>query len=141
MRIALDIESYVHSGKKGRDFTFSELIDLKRQFARGEEPKIRGGEGERTVDAQIHRRLAFPLASLLLGVLGVPLGIRPLRTGRSAGAIIAIGVMAIYWVLFTTGEIAAERGLLPAWLGLWAPNLLVLGLAVLLIRSTVRGDT
>jgi lipopolysaccharide export system permease protein len=36
-------------------------------------------------DVQIHRRLAFPLASPLLALVAVPLGIRPVRSGRSAG--------------------------------------------------------
>ncbi len=141
MYVALDIESYITGPKRGRDMTFTELLALKRSFALGEEPAIRGGNGERTVDVEIHRRLAFPLASLLLGLLAVPLGIRPIRSGRSAGAITAIAVMALYWCIFTAGEVVSERGWVAPWLGLWVANALVAALAVYLIRATIRGDS
>ena len=141
MKIALDLEDIVYTAKKPRDYTLAELLDLKQRFARGQTPEIRGGNGERTVDTQIHRRFAFPMASMVLAVLAVPLGIRPLRTGRSAGAITAIGVMALYWCGFAAGELASERGLVPAWLGIWMPNVLVVALSIALIRATIRGDS
>jgi lipopolysaccharide export system permease protein len=141
MRIAFDVGDQVRSSKRGHDFTLSELLELKRRFARGEQPEIRRGNGERTVDVQIHRRLAFSMASLLLGMLAVPLGIRPLRSGRSAGAITAVGVMAVYWLAFTTGEVMAEGGHVPPWLGIWTANVLVAALTVYLLRRTVRGDS
>ena len=87
---------------------------------------------------QIHRRLAFPLASILLAIVSVPLGIRPLRSGKSAGALTAIGLMGLYWLLFTAGEIAGEEAFVPAWLGVWTPNLLVASLGALLLHRTAR---
>ena len=90
---------------------------------------------------QIHRRLAFPFASILLTFLSVPLGIQPLRSGRSAGALTAIILGALYWLMFTAGEIAGESGWLPAWLGMWTANLLVLGTALYLMRRAIRGDS
>ena len=141
MRIGIATEDYMRSRKRGRDYTYAELLELKRQFARGEQPVIRSGHGETTVDVQLHRRVAFSLASVFLGLLAVPLGVRPLRTGRSAGAIVAIGLMALYWLLFAAGEMTAERGLVPVWLGVWTANIVVCVVSVLLIRATDRGDT
>ena len=92
------------------------------EAAAGRRPGAHAPRRTRTataLDVQIQRRLAFPLASLLLALVAVPLGIRPVRAGRSMGALTAIGVMALYWVLFSLGEMAAERGVGPAWLGLW----------------------
>jgi hypothetical protein len=126
---------------KQRDFTFTELLELKGRFARGEQPEIRRGNGERTVDVQIQRRIAFSMASLLLGMLAVPLGIRPLRSGRSAGALTAVAVMAVYWLVFSAGEVMAEDGNLPTWLGVWLANGVVVLLTVYLLRRTVRGDS
>ena len=141
MRIAFNADDRLRSAKRGRDLTFGELLELKRRFARGEQPEIRRGHGERTIDVQIHRRIAFSMASLLLGMLAVPLGIRPVRSGRSAGAITAVGVMALYWLVFTAGELMAEDGLVPTWLGVWTANALVVALAVYLVRRTVHGDS
>lgn len=141
MTISLDLDEIIAGKKRGQDFTMNELLDLRRRFAAGESPPIRGKNGARVVEVQIHRRLAFPLASIVLAMLAVPLGIRPLRSGRSAGAITALAVMGLYWCLFTAGEVAAERGLIPAWVGMWTPNVLVGTLSIVLLRRTIHGDT
>ena len=78
---------------------------------------------------------------MLLAFLSVPLGIRPLRAGRSAGALTAVALMFLYWVVFTAGEVAGERGYVPLWLGVWSANILVLGLALFLMRRSSRGDS
>jgi len=122
-----------------RDLTFRELLDYNARFRRGETPRLRGDP--RSIEVQIQRRLAFPFASVLLTFLAVPLGIRPVRAGRSAGALTAVVLMGLYWVLFTAGETAAERGWLPVWLGVWSANVAVLGLSLLLLRRTIRSDT
>lgn len=140
MEAVLDVSAYLDLTRKAQDFTFPELLALEARFERGESPDIRGGTRE-VVVTQIHRRLAFPLASLVLCLVSVPLGLRPLRSSRSAGALVAIALMGAYWVLFTTGEVAGERGYLPAWLAVWTPNVLVLALGALLLRGTLRGDS
>jgi lipopolysaccharide export LptBFGC system permease protein LptF len=93
------------------------------------------------VRIQLHRRVAFSLASLLLSVLAVPLGIQPLRSGRSAGALTAIGLMALYWVLFSVGEKAAASGIVTPALAMWTPNALVVSIGLWLMRRTVRGES
>ncbi len=137
MEATLDVSAYLDLRKKARDFTLAELLTLDAQLARGESPDFRGGTRE-VVLTQIHRRLAFPLASILLAIVSVPLGIRPLRSGKSAGALTAIGLMGLYWLLFTAGEIAGEEAIVPAWLGVWTPNLLVASLGALLLHRTAR---
>ena len=46
--------------------------------------------------------------------------------------------MGLYWLLFTAGEIAGENAYVPAWLGVWTPNLLVASLGALLLHRTAR---
>ena len=50
-------------------------------------------------------------------------------------------MMALYWVVFTAGEVAAQRGYVPVWLGVWSANVLVLGLALFLMRRSSRSDS
>jgi len=140
MRTSVDISSYSDPPPTSRDLSFSELLAAKR-LASGDPRRERlAGKHGTSIDVQIQRRLAFPLASILLAVVAVPLGIRPVRAGRSMGALTAIGVMAFYWVLFSLGETAAERGVGPAWLGIWAPNAVVLVLGIWLVRRVSRSD-
>ena len=140
MTTSIDISMYSNPLPLSRDLRFAELLAAKNLASGDPERKRLEGKLGISLDVQIQRRLAFPLSSLLLAVVAVPLGIRPVRAGRSMGALTAVAVMALYWVLFTLGEMAAERGVGPAWLGLWAPNAIVLVLGIWLVRRIARSD-
>jgi lipopolysaccharide export LptBFGC system permease protein LptF len=139
--LVVDISSYTDKPPSARDLRFAELLAAKRLAPEDPERVRLEGRLGTSLDVQIQRRLSFPFASLLLAVVAVPLGIRPVRSGRSMGALTAIGVMALYWMLFSVGELAAERGVGPAWLGLWLPNLIVLALSIWLVRRIARTDS
>lgn len=138
METHLDLTRYLNPEPRSRDLTFSELLASDAAFARGEGPELRGHEGPRDVRIQIHRRIAFSLSCILLAVLAVPLGVRPVRSGRSWGALSAILLMSVYWFLLSAGELAAESGWVPPFVGLWAGDLLVFVVAVVLIRRLRR---
>ena len=137
MTLGFDV-SELGARRRARDFSTRELLELRPRIRRGEETAVRGSRPERAVDLQLHRRAAFPLASLLLPVIGMALGIRPLRSGRSAGALTAVAVMAAYWVVSAFGERAAEEGLVPVAVGIWTPNALFLGAGLYLAGRTSR---
>ncbi|MFQ5514519.1 MAG: LptF/LptG family permease [Myxococcota bacterium] len=141
MRTSIDLSGYIDRGTRARELTMPALLDLRRRARQGEPIRLRDREGRTAIELQIHRRVAFPFACVLLTLLSVPLGIRPLRSGRSAGALTAVGLMGLYWLLFTAGELAGERHWLPTWLGMWAANALVLVLALVLMRRSIRGDS
>jgi lipopolysaccharide export system permease protein len=142
LETSLDLSAYLHPRIRARDLRFSELLDADRRLRAGETLDLAGGAPpEIEVRVQLHRRLAFPLASLALALLAVPLGVRPLRAGRSWGALTAILVMAGYWCLFTVCEIAAISELAPVALAMWTPDLVIVGLAFALIRRSMHTDS
>lgn len=126
----LDLSRTLFQGKRLKHYSMSELLgpEVLERFAPSE------------VTTEFHRRLALPAGSLVLGLLALPLGIRPSRGGRSAGAILAGTIMGLYWCVFTAGQTLSENGWIPAWIGLWIPNLGVLFLALYLTRRTTRGE-
>jgi lipopolysaccharide export LptBFGC system permease protein LptF len=63
-----------------------------------------------------------------------------MRSGRSAGALTAIGVMALYWLAFSLADMASTRGWVPAWIGFWTPNALALAIGIALMRRLGRSD-
>jgi lipopolysaccharide export system permease protein len=138
MQTHLDLTRYLAPGQRSRELSFTELLEADAAFRRGEPPQLRRSEGLRDVRIQIHRRIAFSLSCLVLAVLAVPLGVRPVRTGRSWGALVAITVMGGYWLLLTGGQIAAEAEVVSPAVGLWAGNAVVLTAAVVLVRRLRR---
>ncbi len=131
----VSLAQYLDPVRRARERTFGELLELDRRFRAGEQPELRG-EGHFDVRLQTQRALAFPLASLALALLAVPLGIRPVRAGRSWGALTAIAAMALYWCLSSVAELVAEARWLPPEVALWIPNLVVVAGAVFLLRRS-----
>ena len=102
--------------------------------------QLAGTFGPRSRDALIefHRRFAFPAACLVFALIAVPLGARPRRGGRAAGFLITLLLISGYYILFLVGATLARQGSLAPWFGIWAPNLLIAGLGLLLLPRIER---
>jgi lipopolysaccharide export system permease protein len=83
-----------------------------------------GGNYRRAL-VEWHKRLALPVACLLLGMVGAPLGSLNRRTGRLGGFAISAGVLLLYYILVTIGSSLAETGSIPPVLGVWMPIVFV----------------
>ena len=86
---------------------------------------------------EIHKKFAIPVACLVFGLCALPLGFNNRRGGKASGFALSIGVILVYYVLLNNGENAARFGKIPAWVGMWFPNLVlaVAGVALLLRRN------
>jgi lipopolysaccharide export LptBFGC system permease protein LptF len=92
-------------------------------------------QGKPTLDieSELHMRLSIPVACLIFGIIGAPLGIRKTRSGRSAGIAIALAVFFLYYVLIGTSKNLAETGSLSPAAAYWIPNaIIIMGSAILL---------
>jgi lipopolysaccharide export system permease protein len=95
----------------------------------------KGRRGEPAFDetVELHRKLSIPFACLVFAALGVPLGIQPSRAVHSRGFTLSLGLILVYYLLLTLGESLGSRGIVPAVVGLWFPNVLLSTLATVLI--------
>ena len=84
-------------------------------------------------EVELHKRYAIPFTCIVFGLIGVPLGIQPRRSGRSYGFILSIFIIMMYYISLTTSEILAMKKTLPPLLAGWTPNLLFFGLGVYLL--------
>lgn len=94
--------------------------------------------GENTIELEIelHKRYAFPFASIIFALIGVPLGIKPRRSGRSYGFILTILIILSYYFLISIFEIIGLKVKFPLPVIAWGPNIIIGGFGLyLLIRS------
>lgn len=86
-----------------------------------------------------HRLLAEPLANLTLLLIAVPLAVLHARS-RSVAFGLSLVVTLAWYLLLTIGQLMAQGGVVPVWVGLWAGNLTLglYGLYLLLMRTNLR---
>jgi lipopolysaccharide export system permease protein len=94
---------------------------------------------------EIHKKFAIPVAAIVFVLIGAPIGARFPRGGIGMVLLVSLVVFNVYWVGLIAGEDLADRGVIPAFWGMWAPNVLFLGLGLWLLyregrhSATARG--
>jgi len=81
---------------------------------------------------EMHQRIAYPAACLILGLLGPPLGSIFRQKGRMTGITIGVAIFLIYYVLLSAARSLGDSGMISPFFGVWTPNLLCFALAVYL---------
>lgn len=82
------------------------------------------GESAFEERVELARRYSVPFACLVFALLGVPLGLQPVRAVRSRGLAVSLAVFLVYYLLLSGAEALGERGRVPIGLALWTPNVL-----------------
>lgn len=87
--------------------------------------------------AELHWRIAIPIATFLLAMLAVPLSYTQPRKGRYSRLAPAILIYLVFSNLMSVGQTWMENGTTPVWLGLWwvHSGLLMLVLFWLFLRA------
>ena len=72
---------------------------------------------------EFHRRFALPAACLVLALVGIPLGLSARKGGRSAGFVLTIVLVFVYYFFSLVGVSLARQGKVSPWFGVWAGNI------------------
>lgn len=109
------------------DMTLGEL--LARTKSPEEQPKL-----VREMHFELHKRFALPFACVVFAIIAVPLGIQNQRSGRAGGFASGIILLMLYYILMSAGKTVNEKGIAPAFVAVWIPNALFLGLGIFLLK-------
>ena len=123
----------MQSGPRDRSLHEATAAELDARIA---------ARGDQAYAARVerHRRWAFPMATLIMGLLAIPLGFHHHhRAETNLGFPLGIALLLIHFGLLTMGRAFAERQLLDPAVGLWLPNLLMAAVAVALTVAVDRG--
>lgn len=71
---------------------------------------------------EYYKDMAFPTASLILCMLGVPVGIVSKRSGRIGGFAVGVFVIVAYYVMNMACEFLVTAAVIPPFAGAWLPN-------------------
>lgn len=96
----------------------------------------RAGQNWRPYAVEFHKKLAIPVSCLLFGLVGPSLGAWIRRGGRGTSLALSVAFALLYYVLIVGGESLADRGLVPPAAAMWAPNVLLALLGIVLFRRS-----
>lgn len=88
--------------------------------------------------SEFYKNFSFSLASLVFGLVGVPLGIISGRTGRLGGFTVGIGLITLYYLLNTLGDYLITIRFATPFLAVWVPHLALIPLTLYLMRAMAR---
>lgn len=81
-------------------------------------------------DVELNLRIAFPMTTFILALLGITMSLRQgLRSGIAVGVIVALLVAFLYLTLLNVGCSLATAGFLPPLVGAWAANVIFTALS------------
>jgi lipopolysaccharide export system permease protein len=115
--------------KKSEEMNFKEMWEYVNRI------KLSGYKAVK-YEVDLHGKLAYPLASLLMVLISIPFGIHKVRSGGPGkGIAIAVAIAVVYWVLASVGASLGRSGVLPPAVSAWFANILfMLASAVVLFR-------
>jgi lipopolysaccharide export system permease protein len=82
---------------------------------------------------EIHKKFSLPTACLAFVLIGAPLGVMGRKAGMAISVGMSIALFTIYWAFLIGGEQLADRLLIPPWLAMWAANLLLIAIGLILL--------
>jgi LPS export ABC transporter permease LptG/LPS export ABC transporter permease LptF len=90
---------------------------------------------------EIHKRIAYPAACLVLMLVGVPLGVTSRRGGKSSAWVATLVLVVLYYTLSLIGSALGRQNWIPAFLAVWSANLLFAGGGIFLLWQMASGGS
>lgn len=100
--------------------------------------KLKGSQFVQKFEVERYKRITFPLANIILTLIGVSLSSRKVRGG--IGIHLGLGIVIAFTYIFlqqVTG-VAALYSKAPLWLIMWLPNIIYAVLAVFLLKMAPK---
>jgi len=76
------------------------------------------------LSVEFHKKFSLPAACVVFVLIGAPLGMRVRRAGPAV-AFVSVAFFLFYYLCLIGGEELANRLLLPPWLAMWLPNIVL----------------
>lgn len=110
-------------------FELNEFIETER---------VKGSENTKFYLVEKYRRAAFPVATIILTIIGASLSSRKIRGGMGLHLAIGITLSFAYIVFMQISTVFATFGTLSPLVAVWIPNFIFLIIALLLLKNAPK---
>ena len=133
--IALDLKKAVSAARStGKDEKEMSLSELRRYIS-----SATGKDAQYYLSLiELHKKFSIPFACIVLGFLAVPLGVQSRSAKRSFGLGLGLVFFLVYYLILSAGFVFGEAGVYPPAIGMWAPNIVMGAIGLVLFFRTAR---
>ena len=128
----LQPEAFVRYTEQNQMLTTSELNNEIANLER------RGMGNTKPYEIELHRRTAEPFTIFILTFIGMALAARKVRGGMGLHLALGIGLGAVFIFFSKFAVTFATQPDVPAWFGVWIPNLIFAGVAAWLVSNAQK---
>lgn len=90
-------------------------------------------------EVDYHSKFGFALAGLVMTLLGIPFAVGKARSGGIMAQVgVCLGLVFLYWIFFSSALTLGYHGQLPPLIAAWAPNVIIGGFAILMMKKLKR---
>ena len=150
------VEGLRHENERARrqiDSTATAFVDslttseLQEDGLRNESRRVAGrldkqwrlfASRERRANAflvEVHTKFSIAVACIVFVLVGAPLGALVRARGATVSVTLSLIFFFAYWMFLIGGEELADRGFIPPWTAMWAPNVVFGIIGALLLRA------
>jgi LPS export ABC transporter permease LptG/LPS export ABC transporter permease LptF len=101
----------------------------------------RNSQQGRTYLIEWNKRISYPVACIVLMLVGVPLGLSSRRGGKSTGFVLTVALVFVYYFFSSVGVAMAKQGKISPFIGVWAANVIFAAVGIFLLRQASRGES
>jgi len=120
--------------RKCREMTLSELKEAIENTSK-ENQKLN------EIKVEYYKKFTMPFACFIMMFLGIPLGIRNVKGGKSYGFVISLIIFLIYYLLLIAAESFGKSGNIPPLASMWIPHILMGTLGIYLFINAAKEST
>jgi lipopolysaccharide export system permease protein len=134
--VNLDIRSALFSESNLKEKSSAEMtvLELREKLQKKDIEKHHARE----IAIELNKKLSIPMSCLILGMLGIPLGMRAHRSVKSRGISLGAIIVTLYYMLQLGGEALVKTGNVSPPLGAWVPNLVFGSIGIFLFVITAK---
>ena len=121
-----EINNQIASNDQGRTHNFFQLAKILINDSNMKNTKNKLSQKERRINLiSLWDKTAFPLTSVVLVILGVPLAVTPPRVRYNRGFLFSILIIFFYYLIRAFSVSFGESGVLIPVLAAWLPNIII----------------
>lgn len=84
---------------------------------------------------EVHKKFSIAVACIVFVLVGAPLGALVRARGAAVSVTLSLAFFFAYWMFLIGGEELADRGFIPPWTAMWAPNVVFGLVGAMLLRA------